>query len=269
MSKTEVSSTRTPASLAVSGLGVQFGGVKALDDVTFAVGRGEVLAVVGPNGAGKSTLLNAVSGLLRSAITGSILIGDRPAHDMGSARIARLGVGRSFQDPPLVDAESVRENMLIGQYLLARYSLFDQVFRRRQVDSAERAAGERIERWLSFMDLERYLDEPAGGLPYGVRKLIDIARAIASQPALLLLDEPTSGLDVGEQRQVAAMLKRFHLETSTAILIVEHHMEVVRALANRVVGLQSGRVIALGTPAEVLDSSEFRSALVGGSEKRD
>ncbi|ASW55647.1 ABC transporter ATP-binding protein [Plantactinospora sp. KBS50] len=242
----------------------RFGGVQALAGVTFDVRRHDVVAVIGPNGAGKSTLLNAVSGLLHEHVSGQILFDGEPMLGEPATRIAARGVGRSFQDPPLVDSESVLENVLLGAHLRLAYRMGDQIWRRGLVRRREAEARERAVSILEFTGLAHLRHDRVGGLPYGTRKLIDIARALFSGPRVLLLDEPTSGLDPEEQRAVGKLLTELHRATPVTLLLVEHHLDVVRAVANRVVGLQSGAVLVAGSPDEVLDSAAFRDAVIGG-----
>ena len=250
--------------LSFQNVGARFGGVTALSAVTFDVAAHDVVAVIGPNGAGKSTLLNTLSGLIRDNVTGEILLGGQSTRNSSSAKIASLGVGRSFQDPPLLDSETVMENVLLGAHLRLGYRMGDQIYRRRRVRSRELEARERATAILEFAGLAHVSDEKVGGLAYGVRKLIDIARALISGPHVLLLDEPTSGLDPDEQQAVGRLLTELHHATPVTILVVEHHMDVVRTVATKVVGLQSGSILATGTPHEVLDSELFRAAIVGG-----
>jgi len=255
--------------LSLRDLRAQFGGVRALAGVTFDVRAHDVVAVVGPNGAGKSTLLNAVSGLLHDNLEGQIHFQGRPVLGLSPTRVAALGFGRSFQDPPLVDGETVLENVLLGAHLRLGYRMADQLWRRGLVKRREAEARERALSILDFTGLGGLTHAKVGGLPYGTRKLIDIARALISGPRVLLLDEPTSGLDPDEQRAVGRLLAELHRATPVTVLIVEHHMDVVRTVATRVVGLQSGAVLVAGTPDEVLDSAAFRTALVGGHRDDD
>jgi ABC-type branched-subunit amino acid transport system ATPase component len=255
----------TGSILRAERLEVAFGGVMALNHVSFAVNAGDVAAIVGPNGAGKSTLLNAMSGLLRSRLRGSIRYDGEEIVGHSPARIARSGVGRSFQDPPMIDSASVLENVLVGEHVRLGYRMDEQLWRFRRTRRLEEEARRRARTVLEYVGLGGVLDSKAGGLPYGSRKVIDIARAIVGGPQLLLLDEPTSGLDGAEQFALVEMLLRLHRETSVTIVIVEHHMEVVRRLANQVIGLQGGDVVADGPPADVLASESFLRALVGVS----
>jgi branched-chain amino acid transport system ATP-binding protein len=251
--------------LSIRDLTVLFGGVRALSEVTFDVNRGDVVAVVGPNGAGKSTMLNSISGLVRDNAEGGISFEGNQVLGHSPVSIVRAGVGRSFQDPPLIDTESVLENVLLGAHARSSYGIGAQMFRRGHVRRLEAEATERAESILDFVGLAAFRDRPVAGLPYGRRKLIDIARAILAGPKLLLLDEPTSGLDGDEQKAVARLLNELHRTTPVTILLVEHHMDIVRSIASTVIGLAVGAIVATGTPGEVLDSAEFRSVIVGAN----
>jgi branched-chain amino acid transport system ATP-binding protein len=251
--------------LSLADVMVTFGGIVALSGVGFTVDRHEVVAIVGPNGAGKSTLLNAVSRLVRS--TGTIELLGSSIQGVPPARIARAGVGRSFQDPQLIDEYTVLENVLCGAHGRLRYGLVDQVLRHRKVDRAEREMTARAEAILNFVGLDRHAGDQAGSLSYGARKLVDIVRAMVSGPRLLLLDEPSSGLDAGERASLQATLLALREERLVTTLVVEHHMDLVRSVATRVVGMQAGEVIAVGTPSDVLDSEAFREAVIGGSHR--
>lgn len=250
-------------SLAFEGLSVRFGGIAALSDITFSVEPNEVVAVVGPNGAGKSTLLDSISGLVSGNARGSIVLGGQELLGQNPVVIAGTGIGRSFQDPPLMEKETVLENVLVGAHRRMGYGMPSQLWRRRAVDAMEGTARARARAVLEFTGIQAFENTGVGQLPYGTRKVVDLARAILSGPSVLLLDEPTSGLDMNEQAVVGSLLRELHETTPVTILIVEHHMDVVRNVADRVVGLQAGKTLAIGTPAEVLDSSDFKAALVG------
>lgn len=249
--------------LRLDGVSVRFGGVQALSQVSFEVDQHDVVAIVGPNGAGKSTLLNAVGSLVRA--TGRIRFLDRDILGVSAARIAHGGIGRSFQDPQLVDDYSVLENVMCGAHLTLGYGLADQVFRPWIVARRERATVRKARVLLEFVGLDKVADHEAGSLSYGARKRTDIARAMLSGPRLLLLDEPSSGLDSAERANLQATLLELREQRLVTAVIVEHHMDLVRSVANQVVGMQAGEVLLTGTPTEVLDSDTFREAIVGGS----
>ncbi|WAX58394.1 ATP-binding cassette domain-containing protein [Jatrophihabitans cynanchi] len=244
-------------------LSVAFGGIYALSEISLDLCEFEVSAIVGPNGAGKTTLLNAVCGLIRQQTTGTIEFCGKAVAGWTPAAAARAGIGRSFQDPRLIESATVWENVICGLHLGIGYSLVEQLWRFGRVRQRERQARERAELAIDFVGLSDCRDLKAGSLPYGKRKLADIARAIVSGPRLLLLDEPSSGLDASERSGVEALLTEIRRSRRTTVLAVEHHMALVRATASHVLGLQAGRVVASGTPEDVLDSAEFRQAVVG------
>ena len=250
----------TETVLDVRDVSVRFGGIVALDGVSFPMRHHELVAVIGPNGSGKSTLLNTVSGLVAGTVSGSVVFRGRPMLGRSPAVIAQAGVSRSFQDPSLIDAESVITNVMLGAHLRLKYSMLDQIVLRRRVRRAERDARRRAETALEFMGLGHLAERRVAGLAYGSRKLIEIARAIVADPTLLLLDEPTSGLDRNEQAAVGEILRRLHALTEVTILVVEHHLDVVRQIADKVVAMESGQVVAVGSPEEVLASDAYRDA---------
>jgi ABC-type branched-subunit amino acid transport system ATPase component len=253
--------------LGLSGVTVRFGGLQALSNVTFDVAPKGMVAIIGPNGAGKSTMLNAIGGLVKS--TGRIDFGGHNLQRLPAAQIAQTAIGRSFQDPQLIDHYSVLENMLCGAHTTLGYGLFDQVFRPRRVARREAEMNRRAHILLEFMELDALANHEAGSLSYGARKLIDIARSMLSGPRLLLLDEPSSGLDHHERSNLESTLIALRDERLLTAIIVEHHMDLVRSVATQVVGMQAGEVLVTGTPSEVLDSEEFREAIVGGSHSAE
>lgn len=249
--------------LQVDQLSVAFGGVHAISQVSAAFGREELIAVVGPNGAGKSTLLNAVSGLVRRQTTGTISFQGKPIDGLSARRRAVLGIGRSFQNPPLIEHLSVVENVMAGAFGRHDYGVLDQLTRWLKVSRSEERREEQARAILDFMRLPGIADRPASEIAYGQRKVVDIARALMSEPALLLLDEPTSGLGKSEHAAMGQLLNRLMERGSITIVMVEHHMDLVRDTATRVLGLQAGLVVADGPTRDVLDSDEFRATLVG------
>ncbi|MEA2235116.1 MAG: branched-chain amino acid transport system ATP-binding protein [Solirubrobacteraceae bacterium] len=248
--------------LSLRGVGVSFGGVRALVDVNFDVQAHRIVAVVGPNGAGKTTLLNAMGGMLRKvsgdiSLRGTRITGKKPS------QLARAGFGRSFQDPRLIEAETALENVLSGAHLTMGYGTLDQLIRPWHVRRQEALARERAMALLDFVGLGHTRDLTVSSLPYGSRKLIDIARAMAGSPEILMLDEPSSGVDQAERDVIAEVLRELRSGHRMTVVIVEHHMDLVRAVADQVVGMAAGSAIAVGTPSEVLDSESFRAAIVG------
>ena len=254
--------------IEVRALSVAFGGLRALTDVTASVSADHIVAVIGPNGAGKTTLLNAVCGLVPKA-SGEVRHYGKDLTNARPTTIARAGVGRSFQDPRLIDSLSVLENVLCGAHATIGYSLADQVFRRRKVSKQEgRARAEALE-LLDLFGLVHLAEVDAGRLAYGPRKMVDIVRATVSRPSVLLLDEPSSGLDLAERVRIGNMMQMIHGEFRIPMIVVEHHMDLVRAVTHRVLGLASGAVALDGPTGQVLDSAEFRATMMGDTSGRD
>jgi ABC-type branched-subunit amino acid transport system ATPase component len=257
-----------PSAIEVRGLSVAFGGLRALTDVTASVSADHIVAVIGPNGAGKTTLLNAICGLVPKA-NGEVLHYGKDLTNAHPTAIARTGVGRSFQDPRLIDSLSVLENVLCGAHATIGYSLADQVFRRRKVSKREGQTRAEAMELLDRFGLVHLADVAAGRLAYGPRKMVDIVRATISRPSVLLLDEPSSGLDRAERARIATMMQMIHGEFHIPMIVVEHHLDLVRAVTHRVLGLASGAVALEGPTEYVLDSVEFRATMTGDRPERD
>jgi branched-chain amino acid transport system ATP-binding protein len=253
--------------LSIHDLHVRFGGLAALSGVNLTVGHHDLVAIIGPNGAGKSTTLNAICQLIRS--TGEITFDGRRIDRLPAWKIAAAGIGRSFQDPPLIDHYSVLENVLCGAHVRLRYGMLAQIAWRRDVRRHEKAMTRRAMTLLEFVGLAEDAGKEAGSLSFGARKLVDIVRAMVSGPRLLLLDEPSSGLDEHERRSLRNILLALRDEKRVGILCVEHHMDLVRAVASHVIALQAGVILMVGAPAEVLDSARFRVAVVGGTHTEE
>jgi ABC-type branched-subunit amino acid transport system ATPase component len=249
--------------LELRDVSMRFGGIYALAHLDLEIGAHDVVAIIGPNGAGKTTTLNAICRIIPA--TGTITFRGESLADAAPSKVAAAGVGRSFQDPPLIDNYTVIENVLCGAHLRLRYRMADQIFRRRRVDELERRMVRRAEVLLDFVGLADQAGKDAGSLSFGARKLVDIARAMIGGPQLLLLDEPSSGLDAHERAALQAILLELRREERVAVLAVEHHMDLVRAAASHVIAMQAGAVLMTGTPTEVLDSDLFRAAVVGSS----
>ena len=261
------------ALLRLSKVSVAFGGVKAVDNVSFDVHPREVLAVIGPNGAGKSTLLNAICGSVRRS-TGEILLEGVPLAGK-ACDVARLRLARSFQHPRLLLEETVRENLLLGlmayerRPILARLGLARLGLANASAADAERGSVAAVAAVADAFQLTGLLDTCCGHLPYGTQKLVDIARAFVGQPRLVLLDEPSSGLDNTETLRFGAMIQRIATERGLTLLVVEHDMELVRQLGDRVLALEAGAVAAQGATHEVLNSLGLARTLMGLSANGD
>jgi branched-chain amino acid transport system ATP-binding protein len=242
--------------LNVSALCKYFGGVRALDGLDLQVRRGEILGIVGPNGAGKTALINTITGFYR-ATSGRIELNGAEITSLPMHRIGRLGVGRTFQNIRLFKRMSVLENVLVAHKENATH-LFRSVFR----SGSNRAEQEQAMHWLELLQLAAKANQPAASLSYGDARRLEIARALAGKPRLLLLDEPAAGMNESETRQLIEDIQVLKHQVD-AILLVEHDMDLIRKLSDRLVAMDYGKKIAEGTPAEVLSHPEVLKAYLG------
>jgi branched-chain amino acid transport system ATP-binding protein len=234
----------------VKDLGIRFGGVVAVDNVSFEVKRGECYTIIGPNGAGKTTIFNLI-GLLYPATSGKIFFEDRELTDFSPHQVADLGIARTFQNIELFEHATVLQNLLIGRHRHRKTSLWQELLFLPAVRRAELVQREAVEKVIDFLDLAKVRDSLVAGLPYGVRKVVELGRALATEPKLLLLDEPSSGLNPEETDDMAFWIEDIKRHLGVTVLMVEHDMNLVSRVSDRVLALNLGSVIAEGTPAEV------------------
>jgi len=234
----------------VENLSIHFGGVVAVDNVSFEVKRGEVYTIIGPNGAGKTTIFNLI-GLIYPATSGKLFFEGKELSNLGPHQIADLGIARTFQNIELFEHATVLQNLLIGRHRHRRTSLWQELLFLPAVRRAELAQREAVEKVIDFLDLAKVRDSLVAGLPYGVRKVVELGRALATEPKLLLLDEPSSGLNPEETDDMAFWIEDIRRHLGVTVLMVEHDMNLVSRVSDRVLALNLGSVIAEGTPAEV------------------
>ena len=249
---------------AVEDLGVSFGGIRAVDGVSFEVEAGQVFTIIGPNGAGKTTIFNLISRIYEPT-DGRLVFRDEDITRVPPHEIARRGIARTFQNIELFEHASVLQNLLLGRHAHARPRLLEEILFLPAVRARERAHREAAERVIDFLDLQAYRDSLVVNLPYGVRKVVEMGRALCTEPALLLLDEPSSGLSVEETEDMAFWIQDIRNLLGISVLMVEHDMSLVGAVSDRVLALNYGRVLACGTSREVQEHPEVIKAYLGGS----
>ncbi len=249
------------AEIEVAALALKFGGLTVLDGVSFAVEPGELFALIGPNGAGKTSVLNCISGIYRGQ--GAIRFGGRDILGLPPHRIAGLGIARTFQHGELFPQMSVVENLLTGRHVRFRANPLSEMLFLPGVRREEIEQREAIERIIEIVELERYRHAAVGGLPFGLQKIVGFARALALDPALLLLDEPSAGLNREEREDLARFILRIKHQLGIAMIWIEHDMQMVADLADRIHVLDYGRTIAEGSPDAVLSHPDVVRAYIG------
>ncbi len=252
------------ALLSVDGVTMRFGGVTALDDVSFDVGRGAICGLIGPNGAGKTTLFNCVSRLYNPS-AGSIAFDGRPLASFARHELASLGIARTFQNVALFSTMTVRENVRVGAHAIASGGFLANALGSPLARREEREIAERADALIEEFGLNSVADRPAAELPFGVRKRVELARALAKGPKLLLLDEPAGGLNHSEVDGLAEEIRAIRDRRGVAVLLVEHHMNLVMRVSDQVVALDFGRVIANGRPDAVRANPDVVRAYLGSA----
>jgi branched-chain amino acid transport system ATP-binding protein len=249
------------ADLEVENLSLRFGGLTVLDRVSFTIAANELFALIGPNGAGKTSVFNCISGIYRGA--GAIRFRGRPIAGRAPHEIARLGVARTFQHGELFAQMSVVDNLLAGRHSRIRTNPVAEMLFLPSVRRAEIEHREAVERIIDVVELERYRHAPVGSLPFGLQKIVGFARALALEPAIMLLDEPSAGLNREEREDLARFILRIRHEFKVSMIWIEHDMQMIADLADRIHVLDYGRTIAEGSPSAVLSNPAVVAAYLG------
>ncbi|HRW70916.1 ABC transporter ATP-binding protein [Ottowia sp.] len=250
--------------LDIQNISLRFGGVKALTDISFDVREHEIRSIIGPNGAGKSSMLNCINGVY-TPTEGSITFRGKTFSHMNSRQVAEMGVARTFQNLALFKGMSVLDNIMTGRNLKIKSNLLLQALRWGPAEREEIRHREFVERIIDFLEIQAHRKTPVGQLPYGLQKRVDLGRALAMEPQVLLLDEPMAGMNVEEKQDMSRFILDVNDEFGTTIVLIEHDMGVVMDISDRVVVLDYGKKIGDGTPEEVRNNEDVISAYLGTS----
>ena len=250
--------------LDVKNISLAFGGVKALTDISFDVREHEIRAIIGPNGAGKSSMLNCINGVYTPQ-KGTIAFRGQTFDHMDSRQVAEMGIARTFQNLALFKGMSVLDNIMTGRNLRIKSNLLLQALRIGPAEREEMLHRAYVEHIIDFLEIQAYRKTPVGQLPYGLQKRVDLGRALALEPKVLLLDEPMAGMNVEEKQDMCRFILDVNDEFGTTVVLIEHDMSVVMDISDRVVVLDYGKKIGDGTPEEVRNNPEVISAYLGTS----
>jgi branched-chain amino acid transport system ATP-binding protein len=252
----------TPPFFEADAISMQFGGLRAVDAVSFTVDKGEVFTIIGPNGAGKTTVFNVISRIYRPT-GGRIRLEGADISGIAPHRVAGLGIARTFQNIELFEHATVLQNLLIGAHVHRTTKPWSEALFLPSVRRAEVAMREHVERIIDLLDLAVHRDSLVAGLPYGARKVVELGRALATRPRLLLLDEPSSGLNVEETEDMAFWIEDVTKDLGVTVIMVEHDMSLVSRVSDRVLAMNQGRMLAMGTPQEVQRHPAVVEAYIG------
>ena len=246
----------------VENISIAFGGVKALNNVSFEVNEGEVFTIIGPNGAGKSTLFNVISRIYQPN-EGKIYFEGNDISKVAPHKISNLGIARTFQNLELFENATVLQNLLLGRHIFKKTNFLNEMFHTPKVRKGEMEHRLKVEEIIDFLDLQHYRDTLINGLPYGVRKNVELARALCTSPKILLLDEPSSGLTNEETNDLGFWIKDIQSILKITIIMIEHDMSFVNKVSDRILALNYGEILASGLPSEIKEDAGVKAAYMG------
>ena len=246
----------------VENISIAFGGVKALNNVSFEVNDGEVFTIIGPNGAGKSTLFNVISRIYQPT-EGKIYFENNDISKVAPHKISSLGIARTFQNLELFENATVLQNLLLGRHIFKKTNFLNEMFHTPKVRKGEMEHRLKVEEIIDFLDLQHYRDTLINGLPYGVRKNVELARALCTSPKILLLDEPSSGLTNEETNDLGFWIKDIQSILKITIIMIEHDMSFVNKVSDRILALNYGEILASGLPSEIKEDAGVKAAYMG------
>ena len=243
-------------------LGIEFGGLKAVDDLDITIGKTEIAGLIGPNGAGKTTVFNLLTKVYQPTM-GTILLNGKDTTGLNTVSINKAGIARTFQNIRLFANQTVEDNVKIGLHNSMKENMFADIFRLPSYWREEKKAHEKAMELLSIFDMEIYANYPAGSLPYGAQRRLEIVRALATDPCLLLLDEPAAGMNPSETAELMENIRKIRDTFGIAVLLIEHDMSLVMGICEGIIVLNYGRIIAKGTPEEIQNNPTVIEAYLG------